>query len=168
VNTTVSSGWSSPISSSLLLSRVTDGIRSIRHQQFDGWRQTPGMRTFNSWSTQCSLVTGGPWEPQAVPECRQTWIPGWSNFRVNLTNAVGFRCTRKHLGMPANCFRAPTTTLRATWSGSAMPVSASNILGSTDQMLGSTDHNPGSTLNYCRAVWETHLLWEYWCRTYKS
>jgi hypothetical protein len=86
----------------------------------------------------------GHWEPLGVSEMCRTRIPGWSNPRVDWTNAVALRCTWEHLGALAAKLGALTTSLEAPRSARGKPVSA--------------DHKPGSTLTHCRAVWEKHLL----------
>jgi len=48
-----------------------------------------------------------------VSESCWTRIPGWSNPRVDWTDAVAFRCTLAHLGVPATRLGAPMTSLGA-------------------------------------------------------
>jgi len=48
-----------------------------------------------------------------VSESCRTRIPGWSNLRVDWTEAVAFRCTWEHLGVPTTSLGAPATSLGA-------------------------------------------------------
>jgi hypothetical protein len=103
----------------------------------------------------------GHWKPLGVSDSCWTTSPGWSNPRIHSTDAVAFRCTWKHLGVPARRLGVLTTSLRAPGSTGDKPESA-------DHKPASADRNPGSMLNHCRAVWDKHRLWERcWC-TYKS
>jgi hypothetical protein len=107
--------------------------------------------TFVFGRDHVSTMYFGHWEPRGVSESCRTRIPGWANPRVYWTDAVAFRCTSEHMGVPATSLGARTTSLGAH--------------GSADQRPGSADDKPGSTLNHGRAAWEKHhLLWERrWC-----
>jgi hypothetical protein len=48
-----------------------------------------------------------------VSESCRTRIPGWSNPRVDWTDAEALRCTWEHLGAPMTSLGAPATSLGA-------------------------------------------------------
>jgi len=97
--------------------------------------QSSGM-----WVPHFSKMYIGHWEPLGVSESCRTRIPGWSNPRDYWTDAVVFRCTWEHPGVPSTSQETPGS---ASWK----PESA-------DHKPGSAYLKPGSTLNDCRAVWE--------------
>ena len=73
---------------------------------WETWRATPG-KTCISKMELCH------WEPLGVSESCWTRITGWSNPRVDWTDAVAFRCTWEHLGAPTTSLGAPATSLGA-------------------------------------------------------
>jgi len=86
-----------------------------------------------------------------VSESCQTRIPGWSNPRVDWTDAVAFMSTWKHLGGPATRLGVPMT-----WLG--VPGSAGNNSASANDNLGSASNSCGSTSNHSRAVRENNIF----------
>jgi len=118
---------------------LTSWWESWRSDVYTWWLQLPssGWRPPTSSEEYISKMSLCYWEPLGVFESCRTRILGWSNPRVDWTDAVAFRCTWEHLGAPMGILGAP----------------------------GSTGNWPGSTSNHCRAVWEKqHLLWEHcWC-----